>query len=53
MDRKGRTDMLQTTISKPLLRQAAEELVKELPYPIFTRSFKKDAICPDTGSSIT
>nr|WP_083778798.1 hypothetical protein [Geobacillus sp. C56-T3] len=41
MDRKGRTDMLQTTISKPLLRQAAEELVKELPYPIFHNLIQK------------
>ncbi|OQP15444.1 hypothetical protein B1693_13360 [Geobacillus zalihae] len=41
MDRKGRTDMLQTTISKPLLRQAAEELVKELPYPIFHTLIQK------------
>lgn len=41
MERKGRTDMLQTTVSKPLLKQAAEELVKELPFPIFHNLIQK------------
>ncbi|WMJ18416.1 SWIM zinc finger family protein [Geobacillus proteiniphilus] len=33
--------MLQTTVSKPLLQQAAGELLKELPFPIFHNLIQK------------